>query len=53
MSDYKRMYHKLFNAITSTIELLQCVQMETEALYVDSDETPLRLSDGKKEDLEE
>ncbi|MDO4744384.1 MAG: hypothetical protein Q4A86_03260 [Clostridia bacterium] len=34
MPDYKKLYHKMFNAITDTIEYLQKVQLESEEEYI-------------------
>ena len=36
MPDYKRMYAKLFNAITDAVEILQQAQQETEEIYIES-----------------
>ena len=38
MPDYKRMYKKLFNAVTEAIEILQEAQVDTEELYIESSE---------------
>ncbi len=35
MPDYEKLYHKLFNEITETIEKLQKIQQDTEELYLD------------------
>jgi hypothetical protein len=43
MADYKKMYTRLFNAITDTVKTLQTAQIETEEMYVDHDPTPLTL----------
>lgn len=41
MPDYQKLYHKLFNAITDTIEDLKNVQIEAEEEYINSyDEEP-------------
>ena len=36
MPDYKRMYAKLFNAITDATHILQQAQQETEEMYIAS-----------------
>ena len=38
MPDYKKMYAKLFNAITDATEILQQAQRETEEMYIASGE---------------
>lgn len=38
MPDYKEMYLKLFNSITNAIEILQQAQIETEEIYISSDD---------------
>ena len=38
MPDYKEMYLKLFNSITNAIEILQQAQIETEEIYITSDD---------------
>jgi hypothetical protein len=43
MADYKKMYHKLFNAVTSAIEILQNAQLDTEEVYMDSPTTVLTM----------
>lgn len=41
MTDYKKMYLTLFNAMTDAIEILQNAQLNTEEMYEDEeDETP-------------
>lgn len=34
MSDYKKIYYKLFNAMTDAIQILQQAQQTTEELYI-------------------
>ena len=34
MPDYERLYHKLFDEITETIEYLQKVQLDAEEIYL-------------------
>lgn len=38
MPDYKKMYKSLFNNVTDIIEELKKAQMETEEIYIESDE---------------
>lgn len=50
MADYKSMYAKLFNTITDTIESLKAAQIETEEMFLSSDEpnvTVLNQPDDK------
>ena len=35
MPDYKKLYHKLFNEITDTIENLKKIQEDAEEMYLD------------------
>ncbi len=35
MPDYEKLYHKLFNEITETIDKLQKVQEDAEEMYLD------------------
>ena len=49
MLDYKKLYHKLFNDITETIENLRKMQQDTEEMYLDMCEK--EFPDG--EDLED
>ena len=39
MPDYKHMYYQLFNAVSDVIEKLQAVQIMTEDLYINGDES--------------
>jgi len=43
MAAYDAMYHKLFNAVTDAINILQTAQIETEGFYMDSEPTNLKL----------
>ena len=36
MPDYKKMYHKLFNAMTDAIEIMKQAQIEAEEIYINS-----------------
>ena len=38
MPDYKKMYHKLFNAMTDAIEIMKQAQIEAEEIYINSSE---------------
>ncbi len=38
MSDYKKMYYKMFNKITDIIEDLKKLQLETEEIYIETAE---------------
>jgi len=53
VADYKGMYHKLFNAITDSVKILNAAQAQTEKMYVDH-EPDVRLlkpgDDGKDDD---
>ena len=41
MSDYKKMYFALFNAMTDAIEILQNAQLKTEEIYESGKEAVL------------
>lgn len=43
MSDYKKMYFALFNAVTMAIEQLEDAQKRGEATYIESSDTPLTI----------
>lgn len=56
MADYKKLYHKVFNAVTDAealvsqaAHILRTVQQECEDIYTDADDTPLRLTDKPEE----
>ncbi len=38
MPDYKKLYHKLFNAMTDAITILQQAQLEVEEEYIETSE---------------
>ena len=38
MSDYKDLYYKLFNRITDIIEELKELQVQTEEMYINSEQ---------------
>ncbi len=46
MDNYKKMYYKLFNAMTETIESLQKVQQEVEEIYISAE-----IKAAKEEDV--
>ena len=37
MPNYEKMYHKLFNAVTDVINVLQKARLESEEEYINSD----------------
>jgi len=41
MPDYQKMYIKLFNKVTDVIAELQQVQIDTEQLFIESNDTEL------------
>ena len=56
MADYKKLYYKMFNAVTDAEKLvsqaaglMRATQQECEETYMDADETPLRLTDKPEE----
>ncbi len=56
MADYKKLYSKMFNAVTDAEALIsqasrimRTAQQECEEIYVDADDTPLLLIDKPKE----
>ena len=57
MADYKKLYYKIFNAVTDAEELVSqatglmpTAQQECEEMYMDADATPLRLMDKPEEE---
>lgn len=50
MPDYRAMYHKLFNAITDAINLLQQVQRDTEEIYISTEKTVQEQKDDGDHD---
>ncbi|MGJ4851931.1 hypothetical protein ACH6CV_16975 [Bacillota bacterium Meth-B3] len=57
MADYKKLYYKMFNAATDAEKLIsqaacmmRTAQQECEEIYMDADETPLRLTDKQPEE---
>ena len=49
MADYKSMYTRLFNAMTSAITVLQQAQQETENLFIEApDPVVTIIHDSKK-----
>ena len=56
MADYRKLYYKMFNAVTDAEKLvsqaacmMRTVQRECEETYMDADDTPLHLTDKPKE----
>lgn len=43
MPDYRKMYSLLFNEITDVMSQLRRIQIKTEEIYMDSEETPLNI----------
>ena len=57
MADYKKLYYKMFNAVTDAEKLvsqatglMRTAQQECEEMYMDADGTPLRLMDKPEEE---
>lgn len=50
MADYAKMYQELFRATTKAIELLQQAQINTEEIYISSDEPVIQLVTKNKKD---
>ena len=42
MPDYQKMYAKLFNASTYVIAILQQAQRDSENLFIEADDTPIK-----------
>jgi hypothetical protein len=56
LADYKKLYHKMFNAATDAEilisqagRMIRAAQEECEELFVESDDTPIDLADRKQE----
>ena len=56
MPDYKKMYHKMFNAVTDAEQLvsrasrmMRAAQLECEEMYTEADETPIALVEKPEE----
>jgi hypothetical protein len=52
LADCKKMYHKIFNAMTDAetlvsqaARIMRTVQLECEDMYIEADETPIVLAD--------
>ncbi len=43
MADYQKMYHRIFNAATDAIKLLQKAQIESEEIYIAQDEDNISI----------
>lgn len=57
MADYRKMYHKAFNALTDSEQLIsqaarimRAAQIECEEIYVGVDDAPINLADHKPEE---
>ena len=50
MPDYARMYRELFNAVTDAVEILQKAQLRTEELYMEADDSVIRLLQPEPDD---
>lgn len=50
MADYKKMYVRLFRAVTQSIELLQEAQQDCEELYLSASEPELSVFPGAARD---
>ncbi len=60
MADYKKMYHKAFNALTDAEQLvsqagrmMRSAQQECEEMFVEADDAPVKLADHKSEEPKE
>ena len=56
MADYKKLYSKMYNAVTdaerqlqSVTDLLRTAQQDCEEMFMAADETPLGLADRPEE----
>jgi len=56
LADYKKMYHKMFNAVTDAEQLvsqaarvMRAAQLECEETYTGADDTPIKLADKPEE----
>ena len=56
MADYRKLYYKMFNAVTDAEKLIsqaacmmRTVHQECEETYIDSDDAPLLLIDKPEE----
>ncbi|MBQ1264549.1 MAG: hypothetical protein IIY04_03940 [Oscillospiraceae bacterium] len=49
MSDYKRMYLRLFHAVTDSIEILTKAQQDCEELYISEEEPNLIVLPSEEE----
>ena len=54
MADYRKMYHKAFNALTDAEQLvsqagrmMRAAQQECEDMFVEADDAPVQLADKK------
>ena len=56
MADYRKLYHKAFNALTDAEQLvsqagrmMRAAQQECEEMFVEADDAPVKLADRKPE----
>ena len=57
VADYKKLYNKVFSAVTDAealvsqaAHIMRTAQQECEEMYMDADDTPLRLMDKPEEE---
>ncbi len=60
MADYRKMYHKAFNALTDSEQLvsqarrmMRAAQQECEEMFVEAGDAPIKLADRKPEEPKE
>ncbi len=60
MADFRKMYHKAFNALTDAEQLvsqagrmMRAAQQECEEMFVEADDTPIELADKKADKSKE
>ncbi len=60
LADYRKLYHKAFNALTDAEllvsqagRMMRAAQQECEELYVEADDAPVKLADRHPEGPEE
>ena len=51
MPDYRQMYLKLFRSCTQVIDALRDAQLETEEIYIASEDAKLELMEKQKTDM--
>ncbi len=57
MADYRKLYHKAFNALTDAEQLvsqagrmMRAAQQECEEMFVEADDAPVTLADHKPDE---